>query len=110
MSQYRIISICQRTINIINCAQDGASLITRQGAVKKKNAHLFQHQGHTNKIDSTYLENYIGIYAHAVSLRIQSKCEKIRTRKTLNTDICHAVHLKLFHVLINPFVAAGFFL
>ena len=36
MSQYRIISICQRTINIINCAQEGASFITKQGAVKKK--------------------------------------------------------------------------
>ena len=35
MSQYRIISICQRTINIINCAQEGAS-ISKQGAVKKK--------------------------------------------------------------------------
>ena len=35
-SQYRIISICQRTINIINCAQEGASLISKQGAVKKK--------------------------------------------------------------------------
>ena len=36
MSQYRIFSICQRTINIINCAQEGASLISKQGAVKKK--------------------------------------------------------------------------
>ena len=36
MSQYRIISICQRTINIIDCAQVSASLITKQGAVKKK--------------------------------------------------------------------------
>ena len=36
MSQYRIISICQRTINIFNCAQEGASLISKQGAVKKK--------------------------------------------------------------------------
>ena len=36
MNQYRIISICQRTIGIINCAQEGASLISKQGAVKKK--------------------------------------------------------------------------
>ena len=36
MSQYCIISICQRTINIINCAQEGESLITEQGAVKEK--------------------------------------------------------------------------
>ena len=36
MSQYRMISICLKTICIINCAQDGASLITTQEAVKKK--------------------------------------------------------------------------
>ena len=36
MSQYCIISICQRTINIINCAQEGAFLINKQRAVKKK--------------------------------------------------------------------------
>ena len=36
MSQYRIISICQRNINIINCTQECASLITKQEAVKKK--------------------------------------------------------------------------
>ena len=43
MSQYRIISICQRTINTINYAQESASLITKRGAVKKKNAYLLQH-------------------------------------------------------------------
>ena len=36
MSQYCITNIYQRTINIINCAQEGASLITEQGAVKEK--------------------------------------------------------------------------
>ena len=36
MSQYCIIGICQRAINIINCAQDGASVITEHGAVKEK--------------------------------------------------------------------------
>ena len=65
MSQYRIINICQRTINIINCAQEGASLVTKQRAVKKKNAYLFKHQGHTKNIDVEYLENYVSIYAHA---------------------------------------------
>ena len=29
MSQYRIISTCQRTVNIINCTQKGASVITK---------------------------------------------------------------------------------
>ena len=28
--------VCQRAINIINCAQKGASLITEQGAVKEQ--------------------------------------------------------------------------
>ena len=36
MSQYRINSICQGTINIINCAEVDASLITKQVAVKKE--------------------------------------------------------------------------
>ena len=36
MSQYRINSICQGTINIMNCAEVDASLITKQVAVKKE--------------------------------------------------------------------------
>ena len=68
MSQYRIISICQGTISIINCAQEGASLISKQRAVKKKNAYLFQHQGRRNKMDSEYLESDVWIYAHASDL------------------------------------------
>ena len=35
MSQYRITSIFQRTINIINEAQEGTSLMAKQGAVMK---------------------------------------------------------------------------
>ena len=58
MSQYRIISICQRTINIIKCAQEVASLTIKRGALKEKNAYFFQHQGHRNKMDSEYLENF----------------------------------------------------
>ena len=46
------------SISFINCTQEGASLISKQGVVKK-NVYLFQHQGHTNKIDSKYLENYV---------------------------------------------------
>ena len=46
MSQYRMVSIWQRNINIINYAQEGVSLISRQGAIKKKNnTCLCQHQG-----------------------------------------------------------------
>ena len=61
MSQHQIISIYKRTINIIKCAQEGVSLICKQREVKKKkkkNAYLLQHQGHTNKMGSEYLENY----------------------------------------------------
>ena len=36
MIKYWIIIICQRNINIINCAQEGASLINKEGAIKKK--------------------------------------------------------------------------
>ena len=53
MSQYRIISICQRTINIFNCAQVVTSLITKQETIKK-NLYLFQYQSHTNNMDSEY--------------------------------------------------------
>ena len=33
MSRVRITSICQRTNNIINCAQEGASLITKHDEI-----------------------------------------------------------------------------
>ena len=36
MSQYRIINICQITNNVINCAQESVSLLTKGGAVKIK--------------------------------------------------------------------------
>ena len=36
MSEYLVIIICERTINIINYAQEGSSLITKQEAVTKK--------------------------------------------------------------------------
>ena len=35
MSQYRIINIWQRTVEIIDCIQEGASLIRKQRKVKK---------------------------------------------------------------------------
>ena len=56
------------SISFINCAQEGTPLISKQRAVKKKNACLCQHQGHTNKMDSEYLENYVWIYANAGDL------------------------------------------
>ena len=36
MRQYGLITICQRTTNIINCVQEGVSLITKKRALKKK--------------------------------------------------------------------------
>ena len=76
MSQHRIISILsleslvywslELSISFINCAQEGASLmISKWRAVKEK---MRQHQGHTNKMDSEYLENYVWIYADASDL------------------------------------------
>ena len=35
-------SICQRTVNTINSANEGASLITKQGAVKNSLRGMFQ--------------------------------------------------------------------
>ena len=35
---------------------------------KGKNAYLFQHQNHMNKMDSEYLEKYVSIYSHAYGL------------------------------------------
>ena len=59
MSRYCIIRICQRAINIINGAQEGASSITETRGSKGQNAYLFQHQGYVNKMDSEYFENYV---------------------------------------------------
>ena len=66
-----LVFLKEQSISFINCAQEGASLISKQRAVKtlkKKNAYLCQHQGHTNKMDSEYLENYVWIYAQARDL------------------------------------------
>ena len=42
MTHYRIFIICQRTVNTIKCAQEDASWITKQGAVKKKMCICFK--------------------------------------------------------------------
>ena len=47
MSQYEIISIFPRTISI------------NKGLAKKKNAYLFQYQGHRNKMNLEYLGIYV---------------------------------------------------
>ena len=58
MSQYQTSRICQRTINISNCAQKGTCLITKK-ETGKKDAYLFQHQGQTDKMDPEYLKNHV---------------------------------------------------
>ena len=63
-----LVFVKKLSLSFINCTQEGASLISKRGAVKKKMRNLFQNQGHTNKMDSEYLENYVWIYAHASAL------------------------------------------
>ena len=59
ISQYRIISVIQRTTNIINCAKEGASLITKQGAVKKKICICFDIKATQTKFLKTMFENML---------------------------------------------------
>ena len=56
---------------------------------------------------SVHIRSYSGPYfpafelnteRYGVSLRIQSKCRKIRTRITLNTDTFHTVMFKLLGI------------
>ena len=56
MSHARIISICQITIIAINYAHNGATLITKQGALKKK-MRFFSASWSPNKWDSKYFES-----------------------------------------------------
>ena len=61
---------------------------------------------HNHYLKSVHFPSFSGSYFHAfrlnmerysVSLRIQSKCRKIRTRKTPNTDTFQAMNiLRLF--------------
>ena len=67
MSQYQVISICQRTINIINCAQEGALWINKLSS-KEKNTYFFQHQGYMDKMNSEYDENHVWISTHVNNL------------------------------------------
>ena len=67
MSLYQIISICQRTINIVNCAQEGASLKSKQEAVKKKMYICFNIKATGTKwIQSIFTA--VSVYAHASDL------------------------------------------
>ena len=59
ISQYRIVSVYQRTINIINCAKEGASLITKQGAAKKKMCICFDIKATQTKCLKTMFENML---------------------------------------------------
>ena len=46
---------------------------------------------------------------YPISLRIQSECGKMRTRKTPNMDTFHAIHRMWHHLWINLFHATGVF-
>ena len=59
ISQHRIISVYQRTINIINCAKEGGSLITKQGAAKKKMCICFDIKATQTKCLKTMFENML---------------------------------------------------
>ena len=59
ISQYRIICVYQRTINIINCAKESASLITKQEAVKKKMCICFDIKATQTKCLKTMFENML---------------------------------------------------
>ena len=64
--------------------------------------HSFQLLSIELSAKSVRIQSFYGPYFHAfglntmtyVFLRIQSKCEKIRTRKTSNTDTFHVVFIK----------------
>ena len=61
----------QRTINIVNCAQEGASLITEQGVVREKMSICFNIKAiQTKWIQNGFkiLENYVWIYIHTNDL------------------------------------------
>ena len=60
-----------------------------------------------HQVKSVHIRSYSGPYfpafelnteRYGVSLRIQSKCRKIRTRITLNTDTFHTVMFKLLGI------------
>ena len=59
ISQYHIISVYRRTINITNCAKEGESLITKQGAIKKKNSICFDIKATQTKCLKTMFENML---------------------------------------------------
>ena len=46
MSQYQIIIICQKTTNIIYCAEEGICLTIKQDSVKKKIHICFKSRSH----------------------------------------------------------------
>ena len=65
-------------------------------------------------VKSVRIRNFSGPYfpifglnteIYGVSLRNQSECGKIRTRKTLNTDTFHAVSVYIYLVFFNFLVS-----
>ena len=63
MSQVRIISIHQRLSNIINSTEDGASLITKQGAVKKQGVFLSTSRPHKLNGLRVFWKLYLNLFS-----------------------------------------------
>ena len=72
MSQYRINSICQGTINIMNCAEVDASLITKQVAVKKEMGICFNIKVARTKCIQSILKT---IFEFALTQMTQTKAQ-----------------------------------
>ena len=63
---------------------------------------LIYHCGKSVRIWS-FSGPYFLAFGYSVSLRIQSECEKIRTRKTTNTYTFHAVAFQFFLVICSKY-------
>ena len=63
---------------------------------KEKNAYLFQYQGHTNKIDSEYLEHYVWIYAHITALL---RYVAVNVIVDVNVNVTKAAYVFLHYII-----------
>ena len=66
-------SICQRTVNIINSANEGASLITKQGAVKNS------------------LMRYVSRWSNKLLNKLFLKTPRLATPQKLKSNLFHSI-------------------
>lgn len=50
------------------CTEEGASFMTKQELVERKNPYLFPLYGHVSKVNWEYLESFVWICAYANDL------------------------------------------